>query len=115
MVLLTMTAPMVEGLQRLDEATKPGNNAPSTDIKQEEPSLESPVYGNPISHGQVIDLWKKLSNNGFSEYSLEGLLLGARIFVPAPPPKAKPVSDAYFNRVLMYLSDGKYRAPNTRH
>lgn len=57
----------------------------------EEPSLLDPRAGNPISHGQVIDLWKDLKARNFSPNSLDALLRGARIYIPPPRPKAEPV------------------------
>ena len=62
------------------------------DEKSTEPSLENPKVGNPISHGQVIDLSRQLKAQGLSPCSLEVLLKGARFYVPPPPPKKEPVS-----------------------
>jgi TMEM199 family protein len=62
------------------------------DEKSTEPSLENPKVGNPISHGQVIDLSKQMKAQGLSPYGLEILLKGARVYIPPPPPKKEPVS-----------------------
>ncbi|TVY37169.1 hypothetical protein LOCC1_G008038 [Lachnellula occidentalis] len=58
-----------------------------------EPSLENPRVGNPISHGQVIDLSRQLKTQGFSPCSLEILLKGARVYIPPPPAKKEPTSE----------------------
>lgn len=51
------------------------------------PTLSNPRAGNPLSHGQVIDLWKELKAHEISPHSLENLLRGARVYTP--PFKAK--------------------------
>ena len=58
----------------------------------EEPSLLNPKLGNPISHGQVIDLSRKLKAQNLSPSNLDTLLRGARIYVPTRPPKPEQVS-----------------------
>lgn len=81
---------MVDGLVRLghaDLAEKPTNEQ----ARGNEPPLTEPVVGNPISHGQVVDLWKKLQSSQPSPCSLETLLQGSRVYVPPPPPKPEPV------------------------
>ena len=63
-----------------------------------EPSLESPAIGRPISHGQIIDIYKSLSNvhsdiesPAEKPYHLDDLLRGAQIYVPPPKPTTQPV------------------------
>lgn len=98
MVLLTMTPSIVEGLRKLQQPQAPTEEleteeevtSPAKDSK--EPSLEDPEVGKPISHGQIVDLWKKLKETEDSAYSLEQLLRGAHVYVPPPPPKPEPVS-----------------------
>ncbi|KUI61548.1 hypothetical protein VP1G_08733 [Cytospora mali] len=58
---------------------------------QDEPSLDEPEVGKPISHGQIVHLWKQLKAHHGGSFSLETLLRGARIYVPPPPPKPEPV------------------------
>lgn len=84
MVLLTMTPPMVEGLDSL--RTADGNE----DDVGSEPSLAQPAVGKPISHAQVVHLWTALQSSQLSPCSLERLLRGSRVFVPPPPPKPEP-------------------------
>ncbi len=86
MVLLTTTSSIVEALRihSLVSATE-GPHDDNT------PSLEDPQVGRPISHGQIVDLWKNLSAEGRTEYTLEKLLRGSRVYVPPPPPKQEPV------------------------
>jgi hypothetical protein len=57
-----------------------------------EPLLLNPKLGNPISHGQVIDLSRKLKAQDLSPRSLDTLLRGVRVYVPTSPPKPEPVS-----------------------
>lgn len=87
MVLLTMTPLIAEAFQR--SATDP--NA-GTDATVEEPSLDSPAAGKPISHNQIVNLWKTLKETGKEGNRLEDLLKGSRIYIPPPPPKPEPVS-----------------------
>ncbi|PHH90237.1 hypothetical protein CDD83_4205 [Cordyceps sp. RAO-2017] len=92
MVLLTMTPPMVDGIRSLGNsghASEPGTYA----TEGSEPSLGQPAVGKPISHGQVVGLWKKLQASP-SPCSLEKLLQGSRVYLPPPPPKPEP-SDEY--------------------
>jgi len=57
-----------------------------------EPSLSDPKVGNPISHGQVIDLSKKMRTEVLQPSRLEELLRGSRVYIPPPKPKPEPVS-----------------------
>jgi hypothetical protein len=56
-----------------------------------EPSLADPKIGNPISHGQVLDIWRNWKSHDESCPSLETLLQGSRVYIPPPPPKPEPV------------------------
>ncbi|KAI0128023.1 endoplasmic reticulum-based factor for assembly of V-ATPase-domain-containing protein [Xylariales sp. AK1849] len=76
MVLLTMTTSVVEALKRLDR-----------------PFIEDATVGEPISHRQVVDLWKQLKEEGYKECTLEGLLRGATVYISPPPPKPEPSED----------------------
>ncbi|KAH8661578.1 endoplasmic reticulum-based factor for assembly of V-ATPase-domain-containing protein [Tricladium varicosporioides] len=58
-----------------------------------DPSLEHPQVGNPISHGQVIDLSRQMKARELPRSSLEVLLFGARLYIPPPPPKPEPTSE----------------------
>lgn len=94
MVLLTMTPSIVEGLARSkssrEESDGPDEAQPAACTDQ--PSLDSPAVGQPISHGQIVDLYRKLRAAGQKEYTLETLLRGAKVYVAPPPPKPEPVS-----------------------
>lgn len=96
MVLLTMTPSIVEGLKSLPDRPdeEPTKDVPETQAEttQAEPSLAEPAVGKPISHGQIVDLWKSLRASGQSStFSLEHLLHGAHVYIPPPPPKPEPV------------------------
>ncbi|RYP68047.1 hypothetical protein DL771_006888 [Monosporascus sp. 5C6A] len=90
-----MTASMVEAIQILGENVhsdipeREEINAESKDDK-DGPSLEDAAVGKPISHGQIIDIWKKLKARGDSDITLERLLRGAAVYAPPPPPKPEP-------------------------
>ncbi|KAG4432856.1 hypothetical protein IFR05_011656 [Cadophora sp. M221] len=58
-----------------------------------EPALSNPRIGNPISHGQVVDLSQKMKARKFQPCRLEDLLKGARIYIPPPVPKPEPTSE----------------------
>ncbi|KAK3937158.1 endoplasmic reticulum-based factor for assembly of V-ATPase-domain-containing protein [Diplogelasinospora grovesii] len=90
MVLLTITPSIVEALHTLNTSETSQKGKAEQLQREGEPSLESPSAGNPISHGQVVDLWKTLTNAGHSEYTLENLLKGSRVYIPPPPPKPEP-------------------------
>ncbi|KAI1103693.1 endoplasmic reticulum-based factor for assembly of V-ATPase-domain-containing protein [Jackrogersella minutella] len=97
MVLLTMTPSIVEALNRLaetiidDVSQNDDDNSDSTG--NNEPSLRDALLGNPISHGQIIDIWKRLKNETDNAMSLEQLLRGATIYIPPPPPKPEPTNE----------------------
>ncbi|KAB5536193.1 endoplasmic reticulum-based factor for assembly of V-ATPase-domain-containing protein [Coniochaeta sp. 2T2.1] len=95
MVLLTMTPSIVEALAKRkpsDEAEteQPEDSTTTSTDQSDEPKLENPAVGNPISHGQIVDLWKQLRGAGEKVYTLENLLRGAKVYVPPPPPKPEP-------------------------
>lgn len=93
MVLLTMTPRIVTGLQSLSRA---GNSQKAAtrpqDSDDHEPSLEDPALGKPVSHSQIVDVWKALNGIGHNDCTLEELLKGSKVYVPPPAPKSEPVS-----------------------
>lgn len=116
MVRLTMSSSIVEGLQKLAEARPEMDDAKVHEAKTddaeqtpeptpasgtedntstpEEPSLDEPAVGNPITHSQVLDLWRNLKQEEVDGFSLESLLRGAKVYIPPPPPKPEPVRDS---------------------
>lgn len=97
MVLLTMTDAIVKAIGELRSQSAPGDSAEDGVRNQvlgmaPEPSLSGPAIGKPISHGQVMDISRRLKSRGHSSYHLDNLLRGSRVYVPPPPPKAEPVS-----------------------
>ncbi|KAI0886575.1 endoplasmic reticulum-based factor for assembly of V-ATPase-domain-containing protein [Annulohypoxylon maeteangense] len=92
-----MTPSIVEALNKLDNMNLdviPLDSENNSNSK--EPSLKDPKLGNPIGHGQIIDIWKYLNNtqNGKGNATrLEELLRGATVYVPAPPPKSEPTDE----------------------
>lgn len=100
MVLLTMTASIVEALEFLQSRSPPNNNHPengaSKNVHHEketapEPSLADPAIDNPISHGQIIAIHKQLKTQAYPAYHLDTLLRASKIYTPPPPPKPDPV------------------------
>lgn len=94
MVRLTMTPSVVKALGQLDSTPDTPQDAADTAAKIEapaEPSLEDPQVGNPITHSQIVDVWKRSKETGLEEFSLEKLLQGSQVYIPPPPPKPEPV------------------------
>ncbi|KAI1385639.1 endoplasmic reticulum-based factor for assembly of V-ATPase-domain-containing protein [Hypoxylon trugodes] len=97
MVLLTMTPSIVGALNQLDEkiiedrVEKEENHSESA--TSNEPSLKDPLVGKPISHGQIIDIWKRANDGKHNAIKLEDLLRGATVYVPPPPPKPEPTDE----------------------
>lgn len=97
MVLLTMTPSIVEALKQLqDDATATEAAPRAVAAEAGEPDLASPAVAQPVSHAQVLRLWKALpsrpdATTPAGATTLETLLAGARVYVPPPPPKPEPV------------------------
>ncbi|KAL2761001.1 hypothetical protein ACRALDRAFT_2088241, partial [Sodiomyces alcalophilus JCM 7366] len=89
-----MTLPIVEGLQRLNSNNTRDNSESSPQVQPDtpdsEPSLLDPEVGKPITHSQIIHLWKQLRAVEGYECSLETLLRGSQVYIPPPPPKPEP-------------------------
>lgn len=90
MVLLTMTPFIVGAINRCKEVGIELHQQ-SQASSEAEPSLQEPAIGKPISHGQIIQLWKLLKDHDAQSYTLENLLWGARVYVPPAPAKPEPV------------------------
>ncbi|KAI0845925.1 endoplasmic reticulum-based factor for assembly of V-ATPase-domain-containing protein [Daldinia vernicosa] len=88
MVLLTMTPSIVEAI---NQSFKPGFD--DIAMSNDEPLLKDPSVGNPISHGQIIDIWKRLKDENDNTTRLEQLLRGATVYAPPPPPKPEPTEE----------------------
>lgn len=89
MVLLTVTTSIAEGLGVWKELAK--SDQRKLQRCESDPVLDYATVGDPISHGQIIDLWTELRNAELKQYTLERLLKGSRVYVPPPPPKPEPV------------------------
>jgi hypothetical protein len=100
MVLLTMTPAMIEALRAY--------NADPTWLTEDpallsEPSLENAAEGDPISHVQILEIFRHLQEQAAlreerdfqpgvrPSYHLDDLLRGSRVFIPPASPKAEPV------------------------
>lgn len=97
MVLLTMTSSIVEALASVQPSETPDsedhdseNETQESPQPTNEPSLDDPQIGKPISHGQIVDLWKRSKAQDDANYTLEQLLRGASVYIPPPPPKPEP-------------------------
>ena len=55
-----------------------------------EPSLSSPFPGNPISHGQILNLWMATKTQNVSSTTLDALMRGSRVYIAPPKPKQEP-------------------------
>ena len=93
MVLLTMTKPMVEVIHYVNRLSDPFESKP------EEPPLDDPAVGKPISHGQILELFERLQTlrrvekaaNECPTYHLDDLLRSSRIYIEPPKPKPEQV------------------------
>jgi uncharacterized membrane protein len=97
MVLLTMTSSIVEALATVQLPETPNsedhdseNETQESSQPTNEPSLDDPQIGKPISHSQIVDLWKRSQAQDDTNYTLEQLLRGASVYIPPPPPKPEP-------------------------
>lgn len=96
MVLLTMTDAIVDALKSLP-ASSEITNTDEAELNGEPTStgnqdMSDPEVGKPISHGDIVHLWKRLQTaQAGSSPSLEQLLRGAQVYIPPPPPKKEPV------------------------
>ncbi|CAJ0555265.1 Ff.00g053300.m01.CDS01 [Fusarium sp. VM40] len=84
--LTTAGAPETPQIEDHDSEAK-SNEPPQATL---EPSLDEPELGKPISHSQIVGLWKRLKAQGNANYTLEQLLRGASVYIPPPPPKPEP-------------------------
>lgn len=100
MVLLTMT-PFIVGAISTSNEVGIQVHQQSQASPEADPSLKDPAIGKPISHGQIVQLWKLLKDHDAQSYTLENLLWGARVYVPPAPPKPEPVRPVL---VLSYLT-----------
>lgn len=101
MVLLTITPAVQDGLKVLRHCDSLAIELSNFDS---DPSLHDPAVGDPISHGQVLTLWRFLQDrrknpeeddltkdNPFS-YHLDDLLRGSKVYHEPLKPKPEPVS-----------------------
>lgn len=104
MVLLTMTPAIVHGLARLDlqpdsdwtcSTSHDAHLLLNGEMRQADdtmdPPLQQPAVGKPISHRQILHLWRRLQSVQPAVDSLETLLQGSRLYLPPPLPRAEPV------------------------
>lgn len=100
MVLLTTTPRILSAISNLLElplqvssTSKTGHNIPPT------PSALSSLprsLDEPISHSSLVNLSQTLLSalpTSGSKYTLNSLLQGTQVYVPPPPPKAKPTKE----------------------
>lgn len=100
MVLLTMT-PFIVGAISTSKEIGIEVHQQAQPSSEADPSLKEPAIGKPISHGQIVQLWKLLKDHDSQSYTLENLLWGARVYVPPAPAKPEPVRPVL---VMSYLS-----------
>ncbi|MCJ1253995.1 hypothetical protein MMC24_001809 [Lignoscripta atroalba] len=99
MVRLPMTHAIVKAIEVCSDL--PSDGASPDDVDGD-PSLLDPAIGMPISHGQVISLYKRLRNYYEDEadtlsvlkvaptYHLDDLLRGSKIYIEPSKPKPEP-------------------------
>lgn len=117
MVLLTMTSAVVEVIQKLqkleelksehkteEEAIFEDSSStqdPKEAILPDEPSLQNPAIGNPVSHNQILNISKQLKSHDINPYHLDLLLRGSKVYIPPPPPKKEPVRHPFHLQVYL--------------
>ena len=91
MVLFTITPAIMAAVKVCNELKLAFYEVDGT----EEPSLDDPAVGKPISHTQLIAISKTLQKHEELEHRvschLDELLRGSRIYYEPPKPKAEPV------------------------
>lgn len=95
MVLLTITPSAKSAIELYNDLKKalPSDGQNVAD----EPSLDQPSVGDPISHAQLIEIARFLKEHGEASSSenisfrLDALLKGSKIYTPPPQPKPEPV------------------------
>ena len=102
MVHLTITTAILRAIEELQDRKQ----FPEELSEASEPSLDKPILGNPITHGQIISISHTLrkirsqSTNGVVNtdvsYHLDDLLRGSKVYVDPPKPKAEPVGTTDF-------------------
>jgi TMEM199 family protein len=100
MVLLCMTPAVAEVVELYLQS--------NLDKQDQDPSLKSPAEGNPISHGQLIDISRFLKRNRDRVHAakdgtpfptrLEELLRGCTVYIP-PKIESKPKVSGYRNYI----------------
>jgi len=91
MVRLTMSTAMVAAINHLSktkEAAAPAITSP------DEPSLEDPAVGKPITHSQIMAIsraLREITDPADRQYDLDSLLRGSRVYIDPPKPKPEPV------------------------
>lgn len=100
MVRLTMTKALVVAL---DYCSKADDNTLLLIFHENEPLLDDPALGNPITHSQVLALSKQLRQHAEDAsnaaklklehvaYDLDSLLRGSEVYIEPPKPKPEPV------------------------
>ncbi|KAI9801684.1 MAG: hypothetical protein M1833_002366 [Piccolia ochrophora] len=76
----------------------------SDKLAESEPSLACPAVGNPISHGQFIDIagrLRDLAPKSGESASLELLLRGSQVYIP--PPRSNPVPTPEYQSLMARL------------
>ncbi|PNS21685.1 hypothetical protein CAC42_1539 [Sphaceloma murrayae] len=108
MVLLTITKAAKECIDEYDKTTaiskSPDNN---------EPDLRHAAIGDPVSHGQLIDITNALKQRRYDgedlscAVELETVLRGSKIYTP--PPKPKPEKTAEYVALMAQLREDEER------
>ena len=94
MVRLTITPAILQALKRVERhALLSGSN--------NDPPVDEPAIGNPISHAQILAISKSLKQvneesrkegaEGTPSYRLDDLLRESQIYIEPPKPKTEPV------------------------
>ncbi|RDW68065.1 hypothetical protein BP6252_09461 [Coleophoma cylindrospora] len=77
--------------------TREQRDATENTIQSEQDKLDeltrNPEVGNPISHGQILEISRNLKLQGVTLFSLDVLLRGSKVYIAPPKPKAEPTPE----------------------
>ena len=114
MVNLTLTEAMIASINFCVQNAVP--DWPPEKLA-DDPQLDEPALGKPISHSQVITLSKclRVYLKGIEDGSLgktstapacdlDTLLRGSQVYIEPPKPKTKPVRQSFISFVILLIS-----------
>lgn len=114
MVLLTVTPAAKTAIDLYNQLNKSDKTVSHKSSCEDEPSLAAATVGDPISHGQLINISRFLQEHEgelpghvvetkSESARLDTLLKGSKIWTPPPKPKPEPVCSNLANVLPEHL------------